>query len=298
MTKLTLVIMAAGRANRFGGVKQLTPIGPNNECLMDYAIFDAIRLDFEKVVIVTNNQILQLMQEHFDEVIGKKIKVELVVQDTNLCYEGQNVNPERAKPWGTGHALLTAAQAVDSSFVICNADDYYGYETLKKAADFLSINKKAQALIGYKIKNTLLPGKDYTRALCKFNTNGDLVSLEEIMKIQTIDNKIFYFENDSKIDVDPDTLISMNCWGFQIEIVKEIEKLFHQFLKENIHSIDKEFLLPSAIEELVKQKLIEVKVPETNSTWFGLTYASDQDFVKESVRKEIAKGIYPEKLWK
>lgn len=296
MSEINLVIMAAGSANRFGGIKQLTPVGPNGECLMDYSIFDAERLGFEKIIIVTNSQIEAQVEAHFRAIFGNRIKIELAIQTVDLQLENNKKQLGRTKPWGTGHALLAATSKLNTAFVICNADDFYGYETLKKAVDFLKENKKQHALLAYRLGNTMLPEKEYSRALAVVDENNKLMDLKEILKIRKQNNKLCYIEQNHEIIVPQSTLTSMNCWAFQYEIIPQIAQLFEQFLTENNQSKETEFLLPSAIKTLIEEKEEEVFVVETNATWFGLTYASDVEFVQQNILKAIANGHYPQSL--
>lgn len=299
----TLVIMAAGLGSRYGGVKQLEPVGPSGEIIMDYSIYDAIKAGFKKIIFIIRKEI----EEDFKEVIGdrisKLIEVEYVIQDINDLPEGIKRPSERTKPWGTGHAVLSCIHSVKESFAVINADDYYGREAFVKVNEYLSkANHKGEkydfCMAGFVLGNTLSENGSVTRGVCKV-IDGKLVDIVETSGImESGDKAIAKNASGETIDIDLNSAVSMNMWGFTPDILTELEKEFAIFLS-NIEEnpLKAEFLLPEVVDKLIKTNKAEVSVLSTKDKWFGVTYKEDKEVVVQSLKKLVEQGLYPEKLF-
>jgi NDP-sugar pyrophosphorylase family protein len=297
---MILVVMAAGMGNRFGGLKQVTPFGPNGEFLLDYSVYDAIKAGFDKVVFIIKEENLELFKEVVGKHLEKHIKVEYVFQKQDDIPEGVVIPETRIKPWGTAHALYSARNVVDSDFVILNADDFYGRDTFEKIAEyFKSTNDKPKAcMVGYKLKNTLTDEGTVSRGICNVE-NDVLVKIDERLKIKREDGVIKYFEDDNSYPIDEEAIASMNVFGFSKEIFNYVEDELNLFFEKNKDNLEKvEFLLPYFVGELVKKNLIQMRVFSSEDTWMGVTYKEDSDKVKEGINKLVESGKYPSKLWK
>lgn len=298
MKDATLVVMAAGIGSRFGGgIKQLEPMGPNNEIIMDYSIYDAINAGFNKVVFVIRKD----LEKDFNEIIGKRIKekvhVEYAFQEiSNIPSEYKETFKERTKPWGTGQAILACKDLINEPFLVINADDYYGKEAYKLAYDYLtskhSSNKLPLCMVGFILKNTLSDNGGVTRGVCKVE-NNKLVDIVETHNIEKIDGKAIGEGN----ELDLDSVVSMNMWGLYPEIFSILDREFNTFLasisKDDLKS---EYLLPTIIGDLLALNQVEVEVLKSNDEWFGVTYKEDKESVKESILELVNKGVYPNKL--
>ena len=298
MKDVTLVVMAAGIGSRFGGgIKQLEPMGPNNEIIMDYSIYDAIEAGFNKVVFVIRKD----LEKDFDEIIGQRIKqkvhVEYAFQERdNIPEQFKEMFKDRAKPWGTGQAILACKDLVKEPFLVINADDYYGKEGYKVAYEYLSQEHDKDVLpfcmVGFVLKNTLSDNGGVSRGVCKVE-NGVLVDIVETHNIEKAGEKAV---TEGK-ELDIDSVVSMNMWGLTPELFDILEPGFEEFLS-GLTSTDlkTEYLLPSIIGDLVHAKKAEVKVLTSHDTWFGVTYKEDKEAVKQSLLALIEKGYYPNKL--
>ncbi len=299
MQKTTLVIMAAGMGSRFGGIKQLEPVGPSGEIILDYSVYDAIEAGFQKVVFIIRKDI----EEDFKRIIGnrmeKQIEVEYVIQDIDDLPEGY-VKPEgRTKPWGTGQAILSCKGVVKEPFAVINADDYYGKEGLKKINAFLreqpACDKKYHfCMAGFRLGNTLSENGTVTRGVCNVSEEGILLDIEETMDIAkkgtvaATPTKTIPFEQP----------VSMNMWGFTPDILEELETRFVSFL-DGIEGNEQkaEYLLPTIVDQLIREGKAQVTVLNTEDKWFGVTYKEDKEFVVNSFKELVDKGVYPEKLF-
>lgn len=296
----TLVIMAAGIGSRFGGgIKQLEPVGPNGEIIMDYSIHDALEAGFNKVVFIIRHD----LEKDFKEIIGNRIekicKVEYAFQEIDNLPEGFSVPEGRAKPWGTGQAILSCKDVVNEPFVIINADDYYGKEAFIKVHDFLVSNPSTDdifkfCMAGFILKNTLSENGGVSRGVCVADANGNLSDIKETHNIiKTADGA-----ETEGVAINPDSHVSMNMWGVTPDIFPVLEKGFTEFLScLTAADIKKEYLLPDIFDMLIKNGKATIKVLETKDKWFGVTYKEDKPFVVESFKKLIADGIYNEKLF-
>lgn len=300
-----LVIMAAGIGSRFGGgIKQLEPVGPNGEIIMDYSIHDALEAGFNKVVFIIRHDI----EDDFVRIIGNRIekicKVEYAYQEIDDIPSAYRVPAGRTKPWGTGQAILSCKNVVNEPFVIINADDYYGKEAFVKVHDFL-VNSKADGkkmkfcMAGFILKNTLSDNGGVTRGICILDSENNLKAVEETYNIvKTNTGAAVLSDGGSLAPIDPDAHVSMNMWGVTPEIFDVLETGFSEFLenggKDNIKS---EYLLPTIIDSLIKSDKADVAVLESRDKWFGVTYKEDKESVAQAFRELIANGIYSEKLY-
>ncbi len=304
--KTTLVIMAAGIGSRFGGgIKQLAPVGPSGEIIMDYSIHDALEAGFDDVLFIIRRDI----EADFRAVIGDRIEkicpCAYAYQDVNNLPGGFK-NPEgRTKPWGTGHAVLSCKGILKNPAVVINADDYYGKESFKKLHDYIvnEMNTEGDVLDmvmpGFVLANTLSENGAVTRGICKTGDDDYLSRIDETSNIQKIDG-VITGENkaDGKIEISPETLTSMNMWAFSEKFVDILEDEFVKFLAAgNAGEMKAEFLLPTTIGALVGDGRATVKVIRTNDKWFGVTYKEDKEYVMESFKKLIADGVYNEQLF-
>ena len=288
----TLVILAAGMGSRFGGLKQIAPLGPNGEFIIDYSIHDAIKAGFEKVVFIIKEENLDIFKETIGKRVEGKIKVEYAFQKIDI----ENVPSERVKPLGTAHAILCAKDYVDDAFMIINSDDYYGVDSYMKASKFLdSIKDYEYGLVGYKAINTITLNGEVKRGILKID-DGNVTKIEE-SKIKMEDGLYATpLNEDNYKPIDNDTLVSMNMLLFNRSIFSLIEKDLELFIKES-DLLKDEFLIPDVLERHIMSSDIKVKVIETDSTWYGVTYKEDSEFVKESLKKLHDNGTYKGVLW-
>lgn len=300
MTKPSLLILAAGMGSRFGGLKQLAPLGPNNETIIEYSVFDAIRAGFGKVVFVIRHSFEKEFKELYLPKFSDKIQIEFAFQELDMLPDGFSVPEGREKPWGTGHAIFMAKDLIKEPFAMINADDFYGYQAYEKMAKFLVNSKKDQdySMVGYQLKNTLSHFGSVSRGVCECNSQSLLIDINERTHIERNGNEILYTDDHGKkVRLDENSIVSMNFWGFQPNLFKEIELQFKEFLKKSGKDIKTEFYIPSVIFRLIKEDKINVSILEANSTWFGVTYPQDKDIVKEKMRELVKAGQYPGNLW-
>jgi NDP-sugar pyrophosphorylase family protein len=296
--------MAAGMGSRFGGgIKQLEPMGPNGEIIMDYSIYDAIEAGFNKVVFVTRKDLLETFKEVIGNRIEKVIPVEYVFQEIEDVPAGFTAPADRTKPWGTGQAILACKGTVKDPFLVINADDYYGKTAFKLIHDYLVADRPATGkydfcMAGFILGNTLSDNGAVTRGICVVNDKEQLVGVDETGGIVKTATGAQAEKNGAIVDVDPQSHVSMNMWGFTADFLDELEEGFKDFLsglKEG--DIKSEYLLPSIVDQLIKSNKADVAVLETKDKWFGVTYKEDKPVVVESIKKLIEAGDYPEKLY-
>lgn len=308
--KTALVVMAAGIGSRFGGgIKQLEPVGLNGEVIMDFSIHDAVKAGFNKVVFIIRHD----LEETFREVIGDRIEAVLKQAGVEVAYafqekdevpEGVSVPADRKKPWGTGQAVLACKDIVDCPFVVINADDYYGREGFKKVHEYLvdSTDPSEYCMAGFVIRNTLSDNGAVTRGVCRMDSDSMLTDVDEttgIVKIPDADAKYGFRVEADGVNIDADSLVSMNMWGLKPELFAKLEKGFVEFFDKTKGEalLKAEYLLPMYIDELIKAGEATVKVLGTDDKWFGVTYKEDKPLVVESIRKLIADGVYAKELY-
>ncbi len=304
MKDITLLVMAAGMGSRYGGLKQIDPVGPSGEVILEYSVYDAVRAGFNKVVFLIKEE----MQDAFEDKISKhlrdKVKIEYAFQSVDMIPDGFCVPEGRIKPWGTAHAVLCAKDKLDGPFAAINADDYYGIESFKKMYDFLSeedmnSTQKKIALVGYRLKNTVSENGSVARGVCKVDENSNLLRVDERTNIlKQADGSIVDKTDENEKIMDPNTLVSMNFWGFYSSFTADIERIFPSFLEDALKNnpIKSELYLPTVVTDLLNKNEVTVEVIESSEKWFGVTYKEDKDFVCRSIEKLHNSGKYPASL--
>ena len=299
---MTLLIMAAGMGSRFGGLKQIEPVGPSGEFMIDYSIYDAIKAGFNKVVFIIKEENYDI----FEETVGKRIKnyinVEYCFQKINDLPAGYSVPSDRIKPWGTAHAILAAKNNISENFAIINADDFYGRDAFIEVAKFLKTatvkTPKEYAVVGYNVLNTLTENGSVKRGICEEDC-GYLKKLTESL-VEKRENKIVAkpLDDSHEFEVSSNTRVSMNMFGFTPDLFNYIEDNFQTFLEENKNSLSTcEYLIPDLVEKAIKESYAQVKLLETTAKWQGITYREDKEKVVKEINKLIENNIYPSKLW-
>jgi hypothetical protein len=299
-----LVMLAAGMGSRYGGLKQMDAIGKNGEVLLDYSAYDAIKSGFEKIVFIIRHDIEKDFHETVLKRIGSKIKYELAFQDMDslippdICKLAREAG--RVKPWGTAHALLCAALAIDAPFTVVNADDFYGREAFAVMCKHFS-NSEEPAMVPYQLEKTLSPQGTVARGVCEIK-EGYLASVDELTAIEKKDGRIFNTGSDGSIrELLPQTPVSMNFWGFYPSIFHEFEKYFNDFLTtfaaDPKGQIKNECFIPRAADHFIKQGIIKIKTLYADSDWFGVTYKEDKEAAIKKIEELTASGVYPASLW-
>ena len=298
---MDLVIMAAGMGSRFGGLKQVEPINEDNNFIIDYSIYDAIRAGVDRVVFIIKEENYHSFKETIGSRVEKFIETEYVFQRLDCMPHGFKVPKCRVKPWGTAHAILSCRQTVHGDFIVINADDFYGFDAFKVVADFLrnKRNEKEFAIVGYKVKNTLTSNGAVKRGVCT-EKNGYLEDIIE-SSIEERDGKFYAapLNGMPEFEVDGDAPVSMNMFGFTQEIFRYLEKRFKSFLiEEMMDNPEKcEFLIPSVVAEMIGGELATVKVLDTSAVWHGVTYKEDKEDLVKSIASLVESGEYPKHLW-
>ena len=297
--KPTLVILAAGMASRYGGMKQVEGFGPNGETIMDYSIYDAIHAGFGKVVFIIREDFAESFKAVFEPKLAGKIETAYVYQKLDSFVGDRTIPADRTKPWGTAHALLCCKDVLKEPFAVINADDFYGKDGFVKAAEFINtrVSDSLYALIGYSLVNTLSENGSVSRGVCNIDAAGNLFGIDERTNIYPKDGAIVYEEGGVETALAPDTKVSMNFYCFGSSFIPFAEKLFSEFLDAQIAVPKSEFYIPKTADQFIKDKLGSVEVIGTDAKWFGVTYKEDAPGVKESVSKLVASGEYPAKLW-
>ncbi len=297
--KPTLLVLAAGMGSRYGGLKQLDTLGPNGESIIDYSVYDAIQAGFKKVVFVIRQSFAQQFKETFDPKLQGKIEVEYVYQELDNLPSGFKVPEGREKPWGTGHAMLMAKDAINGPFAIINADDFYGREAYQTVVEFVANSKDENeyAMVGYALDNTLSEHGTVSRGVCETDENDALVNIVERTKIGYLEGKVVYWEDDKTTELTGKEPVSMNFWAFKNSFFDALENGFLRFLKEKGTEMKSEFYFNALVDQLIKQGKASTKVLSSDAKWFGVTYQEDKPIVKQSLQTLIDKGVYPANLW-
>lgn len=299
---MTLVIMAAGMGSRFGGLKQVEPVGPNGEFILDYSVYDAIKAGYEKVVFIIKEENYDLFRETIGKRIESKIKVEYAFQKIEDVPKGVTIPEGRVKPWGTSHAILSARKYVNEPFTVINADDFYGFDPYAKMKSFFDKNTDANtyAMIGYKTKNTMSENGSVKRGVCSKDENDFLTNLVE-SSIEKKEGKIIATpleDEENSFEVEEDTLVSMNFFGFNPSIFEYLEDEMNEFFEKHKNDLDKcEFLIPNSVFKRIDEEKIKVKVLDTDEKWYGVTYKEDKKDLVDAINKLIEEGKYPKNLW-
>ncbi|MGI6264275.1 MAG: nucleotidyltransferase family protein [Acutalibacteraceae bacterium] len=301
--KPALLIMAAGMGSRFGGLKQITPVGPGGEMIIDYSIYDALRAGFGKVVFVIKKEIEETFRANIGDRIAALAPVEYVFQELDKLPDGYAVPPGRVKPWGTGHAVLCAAPALDGPFMVINADDFYGADSYRQMAAFLrrpvADGKRHLAMAGYVLDNTLTDNGYVSRGICSVDERGYLTGLTERTHIERRNGGAAYTEDDGATwhPLAADCPVSMNCWGFPAGATASFADSFRAFLEGMSDPLKAEFYLPKAVDDMVESGAADVRVLSTTAKWYGMTYTADREQVIAAIRALVDAGEYPARLW-
>lgn len=299
---LTLLVLAAGMGSRFGGLKQMEGVGPNNETILDYSIFDAISAGFTKVVFIIRKSFEQEFKSIYTEArYNNRIALDFIYQELDsMLPDGYTLPEERVKPWGTNHAVLMALGVIETPFAVINADDFYGKETYKVAADYLNTLRNSTGkycMVGYQIEKTLSDYGTVARGVCEVDSDNYLTSIVERTSVKREPDGKIYYQNNGGRDTIPDgATVSMNFFGFTPDYLELSKKGFEQFLKEKGEDPKGEFYIPLMVNNLVSSGQARVKVLRTSSQWFGVTYANDKPTVQQKILELIASGEYPEKI--
>lgn len=298
--KPTLFILAAGMGSRYGGLKQLDGLGPNGETIMDYSVYDALRAGFGKIVFVIRKDFEEDFKQKVLSKYEDKIPCEVCFQAIDKVPAGCTYNPERQKPWGTNHAVLMGKDCIQEPFAVINADDFYGQDSFRVLAQFLSSvagTEGQYCMVGYRVCNTLSENGSVSRGVCATDENGYLTDVVERTKIVPKDGKIVFIEADEETELLPNTPVSMNMWGFTPEYFQYSEEAFIQFLAQNGQELKSEFYIPTVVNQLISTGKATCKVLDTTSKWFGVTYAEDRPQVVDKINQLIQAGEYPDKLF-
>jgi len=297
----TLVVLAAGLGTRYGGLKQIDAVGPNGETIIDYALYDAIRAGFGKVVFVIRHYFEDAFRERVSSKFDSVVKTEYAYQELDAHLGDFEASADRDKPWGTGHALLVARDVVDGPFAVINADDYYGPKSFGTILSFITAGDTSSddyAMVGYTLRNTLSDYGTVSRGVCDCDEQMFLRQIVERKRIDKCADGARYTDADGAEHVlSGDEIVSMNLWGFQPSVFDHFQSSFDRFLREQGHRDSSELLIPSVTDDLIRSGKATVKVLRTNDSWFGVTYRQDNAVAVECIRKLIDRGVYPEKLW-
>lgn len=300
------MIMAAGMGSRFGGPKQITPVGPAGEMIIDYSIYDALKAGFSRIVFVIKREIEETFKEKIGNRIARHADVTYVYQELSALPAGFTAPAGRVKPWGTGHAVLCCRDAVKGPFAVINADDYYGRDCYSLLYRFLTAEENAGgtlplhlAMAGYVLENTLTENGYVSRGICEVDGEGTLLTLVERTHIELRGGRAMYTEDEGESwhALPSGCRVSMNCWAFPAGTLERFETRFADFLSSDIDPLKSEFYLPFAVNSLVESGEVDVKVLETRDRWYGMTYPKDREKVTDAIRGFIREGIYPERLW-
>jgi len=303
MAELTLVVMAAGIGSRYGGLKQVDPIGPNGEIIIHYSVYDALRAGFSRVAFVIRRDIEAAFRETIGAEIERRADVVYVHQELTDLPSGFSLPPGRVKPWGTAHAVLCCKGAVTTSFAAINADDFYGAGAYRALAGYLGGEQgptglRDYCMVGYVLRNTLSEHGHVARGICEVTPDGYLKSIRERLHIEMLPDGVKYRdEHDNWAPLAAASPVSMNIWGFTPCVFDELDERFPRFLTQNMDNLKSEFLLPNFVGDLIREERARVKVLPTDENWFGVTYQADRPRVQAAVRDLIAQGRYPENLW-
>ena len=297
--KPSLLILAAGMASRYGGMKQIEAFGPEGETIMDYSIYDAIRAGFGKVVFVIREDFAEQFKAIFEPKLKGRIQTEYVYQHLDAHLDGYQRREDRAKPWGTAHAVLCAADVIKEPFAVINADDFYGKEAFEVLGKFLTtaVQPNLHAMVGYALKNVLSAHGTVSRGVCDTNAKGQLIGMTERTSIAQEGDKILSRGEGEALEIAPNTPVSMNFWGFHPAVFQDIEAMWQAFLPANLGNLKSEFYIPTVANNLIQDNKAAFEILPGGKTWFGVTYTEDRPVVIEALEQLHQQGEYPTTLW-
>lgn len=301
MVKPTLLVLAAGMGSRYGSLKQMDGVGPHNEAIIDYSVYDAIRAGFGKVVFVIRHNFAKEFEEIFTaQRFGGKIQVEYVFQELEYLPEGFSVPEGRVKPWGTNHAIMMAASTIHEPFAVINADDFYGAEAYQVIGEYLCQLGGSQhkyCMVAYDLDKTLSENGTVSRGICTVNAQGNLAGMVERTQIERVNGTILFHDGGADEKLAENTPVSMNLFGFTPDYFAYSTDYFKHFLRENTANLKSEFYIPSMVNKLIDDGTVEMKVLRSAAQWFGVTYKEDKPALMASIEQMITKGLYPRNLW-
>ncbi len=298
----TLVIMAAGMGSRYGSLKQIDPIGKDGSLIIDYSIFDAVRAGFNKVIFIIKKQDEEAFRNAIGNRIESKVNTEYVFQDINNIPEGYTVPDGRVKPWGTGHAIYSCIGHINEPFLVINSDDFYGPEAFKVAAEWIENTDFEKAvlpfsMVGFQLKNTLTENGYVSRGVCKADENRMLTEINERTKIIRRGDKVQYEDFETPVELDEDSIVSMNMWCFAPKMIDKLGEMFKKFFKTVSENPQKaEFYLPFAVADMLKEGACTVEVLKSTDKWYGVTYKEDKPLIVEALQEKKDNGIYPQNM--
>ncbi len=297
-TTTTLVVLAAGIGSRYGSIKQIQGFGPGGETIIDYSIYDAIRSGFKKIIFIIRREFADGFKEIFESKLKNRVDVEYVYQEMDAFTEGIAIPEDRKKPWGTAHAVLCAMELVTEPFAVVNADDFYGFDAFGKAKSFLESECTADryAIIGYDLLKTLSENGTVNRGVCRVDAEGNLISIVERINVGLKDGKVICDDGKEPKELPLHTSVSMNFWCFHPSIFEYTQKLFREFLRDNIQNPKAEFFIPIVADRFIKDDGT-IRVITTPVPWFGVTYKEDAHEVEKNLKGLVEKGEYPKQLW-
>ena len=301
MKKHTLVILAAGMGSRYGGLKQLDSMSADGDTIIDFSLYDAIEAGFKKVVFIVRESFKDDFQKIYDVRLKGKAEVHYVCQELEKIPSGYKVDPERVKPWGTGHATLMVKDVVDGNFIVINGDDFYSkgaFKTIIKELDNLDSNSHDMCMVGYNLKNTISENGFVSRGECFVNEGRELTNIIERTHIEEIDGEIQRKNDNGEFEpMSENTIVSMNFWGFTPKYLDALEEDFKAFLQERSLELKSEFFIPTVVNNIIESNRGKVNVLTSDAKWMGVTYAEDRPVVVKEVTRLKEEGIYPKNLW-
>ena len=300
MKQPILVIMAAGMGSRYGGMKQVDPVGPDGEAILDYSLFDAYRAGFRRVIFLIRPEMEADFKAHMEPRVQGRMEAVYAFQDISMLPEGFTAPEGRTKPWGTGHAVLCCKDYIDAPFSAINADDYYGVQAFRKAYEFLSSNCDEQEymMVAYQLRNTLTETGYVSRGVCSADADGCLKTIVETTHIiSTVDGPLYTSDSETYHRLAPETPVSMNMWGFMPSLLPALERDFKAFLAEKGQELKAEFYLPFAVNDMIHRGEARVRILTTPDRWHGVTYREDKPAVQQAICELISAGVYPEHMY-
>lgn len=299
----TLLIIAAGMGSRYGGLKQIDPVGPNGEIIIDYSMYDAIRAGFQKIVFVIRHSFEAAFREKIGGKLEGRAETVYAYQELDACLEGFALPEGREKPWGTAHAILTAKNVIDQPFAVINADDYYGpnaYLIMKRQLEIMHAAANPDyAMVGYTLRKTLSEYGTVARGVCRSSSDSYLAKVTECTRIRKNgDGAVYFDEQGAAQSLTGDEIVSMNLWGFAPDIFDHLQRQFSAYLVEHGREDKSEFYIPAVVDSLIQSGQKQVKILKTNDSWFGVTYPEDKQIAQSCIRNLIDQKVYPETLWK
>jgi len=293
MNNITLLVMAAGMGSRFGGLKQLEAVGPSGETIIDYSVYNAIAVGINKVVFIIRRDFEKDFREKIANKYAGHIHVEFAFQDSNLLPDGFSCPIGREKPWGTGHAILSAADLIHEPFVAINGDDFYGPESFRVMANYYQNGADDFSMVAFKLDKTLSTFGGVTRGLCTLKDG----QLDTVIETDNLQKTEFGVSSDQEIELNGNEPVSMNFWGFTPVLFDYLRKMFVDFLRTRGKELKSEFLIPTVINDLIQSGREKVRVLYSNDPWFGVTYKEDKSYVQGEIQKLVEKGVYPQNLF-